>query len=410
MRRSLRRALGATLVLLSAFVGSQRASVQGPEHGGQPRPSRESAAALVIERATRTASDARAEPEEQRATELVLVAGGDVSFGRRTGQRLLRDAAFDPFRGVAALLATGDFRFVNLESTLSDQNGETEHPTRRLTFTGPPSGAPALARAGIELVSVANNHAWDYGVDAYFETLAHLERANVAYVGGSREPAPTIAPRTLRVHGWSMAWFAATDIWNTGPQTALAAALHVTFARLDAVAAAVASARAQHDLVLVSYHGGAEYSEHIAREQRAFAKAVMAAGADAVIGHHPHVPQGVEWFEGRPVLYSLGNLVFNHHRDHAWTGRGFLARLRFTKGSAPRVELCPYHITDGGPVGIATGDRGTIALFRSHLKRIAAYAGFSQVGEPGDDGCMPVAPRALALAAQLEHRGGTHAE
>jgi poly-gamma-glutamate capsule biosynthesis protein CapA/YwtB (metallophosphatase superfamily) len=416
MRRSTSAALGAVLVLILALAGSERSS-EAPSPGASPRgnararPTPSPGAPVGVSEVARTHAHA-VEPapagRAERAESVTLIAGGDVSFGRKTGQRLLRDAAFDPFQGVAAVLASGDLRFVNLESTLSDQDGETEHPTKRLTFTGPPSGARALARAGIELVSVANNHAWDYGASGYFETLTHLESARVTYVGGSREPVDFTAPRSVSVRGWSTAWFAVTDIWNTGPDTARVAAPHVAFAHPAAVAHAVSEARARHDLVIVSYHGGAEYSEHIAREQREFARAVMAAGADAVIGHHPHVPQGVEWFGDRPVLHSLGNLVFNHHRDHAWTGRGFLARLRFAAGAAPRVELCPYYITDGGPVTVEA-DAGGGEAFRRHLKRVGSYAGASDVGPPGEYGCMRVTPRGTILAAQTQERAANRA-
>lgn len=404
MCRKLSASLGAVFVLPSAFLGCEPTSDSAPHRGAT------GSVVVAVPASPAPAPKLTPPPEAAPAETFTIIAGGDVSFGRKTGQRLLRDASFDPFQGVAAIFSTGDLRFVNLESTLSDQNGETEHPTRPLTFTGPPSGARALARAGIELVSVANNHAWDYGKRAYFETLTHLERAGVGYVGGSREPVSDIPARVTSVRGWSTAWLAVTDIWNTGEATARAAAPHVAFARVEQVARTVASARARHDLVLVSYHGGAEYSEHIAREQREFARAVMRAGADAVIGHHPHVPQGVEWLDGRPALYSLGNLVFNQHRDHAWTGRGFLARLRFTKGKPVRVELCPYYIAETGPIAVSSAEADESELYRRHLKRIAAYAGFSEVGAPGDHGCLPVAPReTVALAALRQHGTGARA-
>jgi poly-gamma-glutamate capsule biosynthesis protein CapA/YwtB (metallophosphatase superfamily) len=333
----------------------------------------------------------------ERAPNITLIAGGDVSFGRKFGQRLLRDAGFDPFRSIAPLLAAGDLRFVNLESVLSEQGGETEHPVRPLTFVGPPNAARTIARAGIELVSVANNHAWDYGKSAFLESLQHLAHAGVAYTGGSRSDGGAFEPQRIVVRGWSTAWFAVTDIWNSGIEGEPEAEPHVAFARSGAVLGAIERARSKYDLVLVSYHGGCEYSEHIAREQRAFARAAMAAGADAVIGHHPHVPQGVEWFEERPVLYSLGNLVFNQHRDHAWTGRGFLARMTFVPRKPVRLELCPYRITEEGPVAAFADVPPDFGAYERYLRRVTAYAGFSDIGVPDAQGCMLVSSRQLAL-------------
>jgi hypothetical protein len=99
------------------------------------------------------------------------------------------------------------------------------------------------------------------------------------------------------------------------------------------------------------------------------------------------------------VLHSLGNLVFNHHREHAWTGRGFLARLRFARGESASVELCPYHVTERGPVAVPADAALELESFRRHLRRVGSYAGASDVSAPGEDGCMRVAPRAAPLLA-----------
>jgi poly-gamma-glutamate capsule biosynthesis protein CapA/YwtB (metallophosphatase superfamily) len=372
-----------TLLLLASSAAS-------PE----PAP-RVDAPRVKAPRVERSVQQLLRQPREftERARSITLIAGGDVSFGRKFGQRLLRDANFDPFRSISPLLHAGDLRFVNLESVLSDQGGETEHPVRPLTFVGPPSAALGLARAGIELVSVANNHAWDYGKSAFLESLEHLTRAGVAYTGGAGSEGDAFEPRRVAIRGWSTAWFAVTDIWNRGIEGEPEAEPHVAFARTGAVIGAIERARSKFDLVIVSYHGGCEYSEHIAREQRAFARAAMAAGADAVIGHHPHVPQGVEWFEERPVLYSLGNLVFNQHRDHAWTGRGFLARMTLVRNERMRLELCPYRITEEGPVAAFADTPPDFGVYERYLRRVTAYAGFSDIAAPDAQGCMQVSPQ-----------------
>jgi hypothetical protein len=131
---------------------------------------------------------------EKKKTKLVLLAGGDVALGRGLGQRILKKPELDPFAGIAPLLKTADVRFVNLECQLSDQGGRTIHPQNHLVFTGPPGGADVLQRAGIDIVSVANNHLWDFGKQAFFETLHNLERVNVKYVGAREEPNQAYQP------------------------------------------------------------------------------------------------------------------------------------------------------------------------------------------------------------------------
>ena len=147
---------------------------------------------------------------------LVVFAGGDVNFGRECGQAILKDPSYDPFAAVAPVWADADLRFANLESQLSDQDGETQSPRNRLIFTGPPGGADTLARANIHVVSTANNHAWDYGRKAMFETLSNLKRAGVAHVGTGENLAEAYRPAVFEIKGWSIAIFAVTHIWNYG--------------------------------------------------------------------------------------------------------------------------------------------------------------------------------------------------
>jgi poly-gamma-glutamate synthesis protein (capsule biosynthesis protein) len=150
------------------------------------------------------------------AGELVFVAAGDVSFGRALGDMLLADPAYDFFAPTETILRAADVRFVNLESQLSDQNGRTVHPDNRLVFTGPPAGADALARGRIDVVSFANNHAWDFGKPAFLETRAHLERVGVDYAGAGRTRERAYSPVIVERAGFRLALLAVTDIWKQG--------------------------------------------------------------------------------------------------------------------------------------------------------------------------------------------------
>jgi hypothetical protein len=322
---------------------------------------------------------------------LVVLAAGDVNLGRDIGQRILRDSNFDPFADLRPLLSNADVSFANLESPLSDQNGETQHPEKRLVFVGPPSGAALVARAPFHVVSVANNHVWDYGERGFLDTLDALDGAGVRYAGASRRPGEQYRPIVLSVNGWSIALFAVTHIWNPGTFETHEAADRVAWADTTAVVAAVTRARTEHDIVLVSYHGGREYSDTPAQEPLDFAKAVTKAGANAVLGHHPHVPQGVGWFSQRPVFFSLGNLVFNKYRDVSWTARSFIARLTFGTDGSLAVAACPYSIEDGVPRRATESTWPSWqTVFRSHLRRTSAFASVAgtEVGPPDEHGCL----------------------
>jgi len=342
-------------------------------------------------------ADAGQDAADAESDRLVIVAGGDVNLGRGIGQQLLRGENVNPFEPLGEVFRSADLRFVNLESQLSDQGGETQSKRNPLIFTGPPQGAALLARAQIDVVSLANNHMWDYGGKALLETMAHLRKAGVAYVGASETKGQMYEPTVLRRRGWSVAFFAVTHIWNQGPLKEHPAKHYVAWAEeLERMRVSVIRAKREHDVVLVSYHGGSEYVDVPMAWTRAFAKVVMNAGADAMLGHHPHVPHGVGWFGERPAFYSLGNLVFHMHRDHPWTGTSFLARLTFSRDEAGpdlRVEACPYRILGVTPIPFEGKVKEPLEQsFRRHLKLVSVAVGRTQVGEPGAHSCMRLEP------------------
>jgi hypothetical protein len=162
------------LLLLAASGCEERPAPPPPPAATEAAPGATpgaSATEIPSAQPSAAASAAPATPARDRVT---LIAAGDACFGRLVGQEILKDPTFNPFTSSAALLESADIRFVNMESQLSDQKGETQSPTQKLVFTGPPGGADALARGHIDIVSAANNHMWDYGRNAFFETLDNL--------------------------------------------------------------------------------------------------------------------------------------------------------------------------------------------------------------------------------------------
>jgi len=384
MLAQLARAVGLSLGLLACSKDPAREQARPPS-----RASAVPSAAL----ASATPAPAPAPAPQPPRSPLVLVAGGDVNLGRKVGQRILRDAAFDPFVGIRPVLSRADIAFANLESPLSDQNGETEDRSR-LAFVGPPAGAGLLARAPFHVVSVANNHAWDYERRGFLDTLTALEGAGVPFAGGSRLPGSQYEPVVLTVKGWSVALFAVTHLWNPGGFANHEAREHVAWADDPRLLQALRAARKTHDLVLVSYHGGKEYVENAAQEPLDFARSVMAAGADAVLAHHPHVPQGVGWYEGRPIFYSLGNLVFGRHRDHPWTGRGYLARLTFMPDKRVEVAACPYLIDKSLPhLAIEPAAQQMVVRYLRRASTFASAVG-TDVRAVDEQGCFELVPDA----------------
>jgi poly-gamma-glutamate capsule biosynthesis protein CapA/YwtB (metallophosphatase superfamily) len=259
-----------------------------------------------------------------------FLAVGDVNFGRSVGQVMLAGDTLYAFHAVKDSFYACDIVFANLESPLADRGGETVDPHNNLVFTGPPSGAEALRRAGVTLVATANNHALDYGDSARVETMVHLRTAGVLFAGTSASPESLYAPVVFVRKSIRFAFFAVTDIMNrtgTGWRKYVAAAdTGKLFPRVRAVRSSV-------DVVMLSYHGGTEYADQPTAATRQFAYAALSAGVDLFLGHHPHVPHLVEQVGKKYIVYSMGNFVFQQPARW-WTQYSFAFAGTFVKGDS----------------------------------------------------------------------------
>jgi poly-gamma-glutamate synthesis protein (capsule biosynthesis protein) len=256
--------------------------------------------------------------------EFTLIAGGDVMLGRTIGEGIAREGNGYPFAFVADLLRAANIAFVNLELPLTERGDPAQ---KNFVFRAPPSYAGSLAEAGIDVVSTANNHAVDYGVVGLQDTWAALASAGVAHSGSGENVTGARAPLALEVNDLRIALLAYTNTpvegtgWNLANYQATADAPGVAWLDPASVAQDVAAAKEEADVVIVSMHTGYEYTDPPTQLQIAAAHAAIDAGADLVLGHHPHVLQGIETYNGGLVIYSLGNFVFDFdYLDYAYAG------------------------------------------------------------------------------------------
>ena len=276
--------------------------------------------ALLMDRGGGPAGEPGAAPPEGRSfSEIRFLALGDVNLGRRGGQVILKGDTLYPFARVADTLRAYDVVFANLESNISDQHGRTEHPRNNMIFTAPPAAAQALKRGGVRVVATANNHALDFGVSARDQTIRYLDSAGVFHCGTPGKGESLYHPALFRANGIRMAFFAVTDLmngrgvkWND----------LVAGADTGGLLPSIRAVRETTDVVVVSYHGGVEYAPKASERTRMFARQVLEGGADIVLGHHPHIPYGIETAGGKVAAHSLGNFVFMQP-DRTWTRFSF---------------------------------------------------------------------------------------
>lgn len=253
---------------------------------------------------------------------LRLAFGGDVHFAAQVA-RLLDD----PDRGLAELrpyLATADLAMVNLETAIT--SGGTPAP-KQFHFRAPPAALRAVAAAGVDIVTMANNHAVDYGAVGLADTLAAQEGSPIPVVGIGRDAAQAYAPAYLHAAGMTVAVLAATQIpdWTLANWSATADRPGVANAASSArLAAAVRGARAHADVVVVYLHWGTDYTDCPNALQRSTARALAEAGADVVLGTHAHRVQGAGWLGRTYVDYGLGNFVWWRRNSEADARSGVL--------------------------------------------------------------------------------------
>lgn len=274
------------------------------------------------------------------SAELHIAAVGDIMLGG-TATPEMRKYGYDyPFELTKDILKQAQIVFGNLEGPLTD--GGAAGTVKQYVFRSPPDKvAPALARAGFNVVSLANNHTLDYGPEGLEDTRAALEKAGIRHAGAGRNVTDARQPVYMMANGTTVAFLAYSltfpeEFW-AGPDKPGTAFGHEKHVRAD-----VATARQTADVVVVSFHWGQEGKTELRDYQTQLARAAIDSGASAVLGHHPHILQGVEHYKHGVILYSLGNFAFGSFSNTAT--RSAIALLTFRDRQWRELRLVPLNV------------------------------------------------------------------
>lgn len=243
-----------------------------------------------------------AAPEAEAEPSLLLSAVGDCTIGSEMKVRHspgsfhveMETRGNDyryPFAGVLDVLSKDDLTIANLETTLSTREPASAD---RYVFRGEPAYAQILVEGSVELVNVANNHSHDLGVPGFDETLRTLAAYKIGASGFGHVDRRTV--KGIEV----------VNLGFTGGDPASV---------LEGMGRDVRRHKRPDTLVIVSFHWGGEGFTEVNGDQRRLGRAAVDAGADLVLGHHPHVLQGIEDYRGKQIVYSLGNFVFGGHSN-----------------------------------------------------------------------------------------------
>lgn len=279
------------------------------------------------------------EAEAQDTPRIRLLAGGDVSFTSDIN-REIDSNQFDPFADLNGLLASSDLSFVNLESVLASASLPRARGRHRVpALRGTPNAAKILAKAGIDVVSVANNHVFDVGTAGLGESLSALRAEGIVPSGAGLSSDEAYAPAIKQVGDKKVGFISFSFGVNHRPT-----APGVYANNHDDPIGRVRVLKSSVDIAIVSLHWGDEYQNQPADYQVRLAHGLIDAGADAVIAHHPHVLQGMEAWNGRPIFYSLGNFMWG--KQTIRREGTVLVDLQFDPSgkSAPLVRVYPVYM------------------------------------------------------------------
>lgn len=267
-----------------------------------------------------------------------LIATGDVIPARSVNyQTTIKNNFLWPYENTAALLQQADITFVNLEAPLLQQCPLTH---QGMIFCGNANHIQGLLYAGVDIVNLANNHSGNYGTAGVKETKELLRNNDIAVTGVQ-------GPIYKNIRGVIFAILGYNDIGGRQPG--------ISYADESIIVQEISQAKQIADVVIVAMHWGAEYRSQPDTRQQYLARLVIDAGADVIIGNHPHWIQPVEMYKGKLITYAHGNFIF----DQEWslkTKQGVVGKYTFLDSTLIDVEFFPIQIEDYGQPGLLYGE------------------------------------------------------
>jgi poly-gamma-glutamate synthesis protein (capsule biosynthesis protein) len=291
----------------------------------------------------------QATAKQQRTVKLTAV--GDILLGDASQSRLDREGYDYPFRAISPLLESSDLVFGNLEGPITEQTKPLDGD-KDYVYKSRPAAAAALRAAHVGLLNLANNHALDYGDAGLADTIRNLDAAGLRHFGAGKGRAEALRGSIVELAGIKIGFLGFLEKYGpygtTYPnyfakgENPGVAELHERRLR-----EAIGAMRPKVDVLIVSCHWGKNYGE-VTKTQQRYGRLAAELGADLVIGHHPHVAQGVEVYDGAPIVYSLGNFTFGSKgrfdQLEPLLRRSWIAEITVRDGRVAAVDLIPLEV------------------------------------------------------------------
>jgi poly-gamma-glutamate capsule biosynthesis protein CapA/YwtB (metallophosphatase superfamily) len=280
-------------------------------------------------------------------SKITIFAVGDIMLDRGVEYKIKKEGKEDfkfPFLKISDDLKKADLLVGNLEGPISDRG---EKIGSIYSFRMDPESINGLEYAGFDVLSLANNHALDYGRVALEDTMNILRDNDIDYIGAGFNEKEVSSVKIKEINGLKIGFLAYTDFgskfWKPGSDTSGVSFFNAE--DFEKIKKEIIEAKKTADILIVSFHSGTEYSKSPTNFQKEFGRFCIDAGADLILGHHPHVTQPVEQYKSGWIAYSLGNFVFDQSFS-AETMQGILLEVLIENGKIKEVNPKEVEISE----------------------------------------------------------------
>jgi len=291
--------------------------------------------------------------------DISVTAVGSINFDKGVAEYIEENGAKNLLSPVMSELNQSDLLIGNLDSALS--SGGEESFANSVRYRGLPRSIETLKSAGFEFVSLASDHIMDYGQEALDDTISSLNNANIKYAGAGDDEEAAWASKSDQVLGTKVAYLAFTDVYMTRHLSGEDQAGVAGNIDTEAMLKAIEDAKKDAAFVVVCMHWGNEYSAYTNWTQREQAHAIIDAGADVIIGTHPTLLQGLEFYEDGLIAYSLSSFIYDH--DSTSAGQSVILNFHLTEKGVQSVSAVPIYLEDEtGVPTVVSGETATTIL------------------------------------------------
>jgi len=284
---------------------------------------------------------------ESQPAGFTLVAVGDIMLARGVGGWIRRNSPDYPFEHTREIISEGDITFGNLETTLATTG--TKLPGKGIWFRAVPEAAEGLKNAGFDILSLANNHILDYDTPALMETIETLDVWGLGFVGAGENLEKARQPLIIIKDGIKVGFLAYHEFYNYYYSCNYKRNFEATETQAGTVPMKeeiieedIKKLRKMCDILVVSLHWGTEDRNYTNDNQKELAHKIIDWGADVILGHHPHVLQGLEFYKGKPIAYSMGNFVFDQNDEN--NKQSVILKIFFEDNHITQVSAIPIYI------------------------------------------------------------------